>query len=325
MNLLNGGDSTVIADGNLAEYGNYPATGLNMYDIPKSANINESLSLNRFGTLLSIERKPMIVSTDTLFYNLKNSTQRNYQFRFIPNGMQQTPGLQAFLKDSYLNDSTSVSLVDNDTTTVNFTINSVAASQAANRFMVVFEQDIAPLPVTFTDVKATQQGTGVNVQWSVKNELNSVKSYEVEKSTDGVNFTQASIVKATDAGTYNWLDANPVNGSNYYRIISVGTNGQLQYSSIVEVTIGEAPIATIGVYPNPIVGNNIGLQLTNMPAGQYRVRLLDDIGQTIETTEFMYNGGSAVQDIQVISLAQGTYLLEVTGPGGAVNTLKVVK
>jgi hypothetical protein len=239
--------------------------------------------------------------------------------------MQQSPGLQAFLKDSYLKDSTQINLLDGDTTTVNFTINSATASQSASRFMVVFEPDIAPLPVTFTEVKATQQQGGVNVQWSVRNEQNTVSSYEVEKSTDGTNFSEVAAVAATDAGTYNWLDATPVNGSNYYRIVSVGTNGQLQYSSIVEVTIGEAPVSMIAVYPNPIVGNNIGLQLTNMAQGQYRVRLLDDIGQTIQTTEFMYNGGSVVQDIQAGNLAQGTYLLEVTGPSGSVHTLKVVK
>jgi hypothetical protein len=297
---------------------------INPYDIPKTGNMNETFCSDRFNSLLSIESRPLIVTRDTLFFHLTGTTQRNYQFRFIPSLMQQYPGLQAYLKDSYLKDSTQINLTDGDTTTVNFTINSATTSQAANRFMVVFEPDLAePLPVTFTDVKATQQGSGVNVQWTVKNEQ--VSSYEVEKSPDGTNFTQAATVNATDAGTYNWLDANPVNGSNYYRIVSVGTNGQLQYSSIVEVTIGETPVSTIAVYPNPIVGNNIGLQLTNMAAGQYHARLLDAIGQTILVSEFMYSGGSAVQDIQVDNLAQGTYLLEVTGPAGYRNTIKVIK
>jgi hypothetical protein len=286
--------------------------------------MNETLSTDRFNTLLSIENRPMIIKNDTLFLHLTGTTQRNYQFRFIPNQMQQTQDLKAFLKDSYLNDSTSVSLTDGDTTTINFTMNADVASQSASRFMVVFEQDLAiPLPVTFTDVKATQQGTGVNVQWSVKNEQ--VSSYEVEKSSDGSNFTQAATVNASDAGTYNWYDANPVNGNNYYRIVSLGSNGQQQYSSIVEVTMGETQVSSIAVYPNPIVGNMIGLQLTNMPAGQYHARLMDAIGQTIMVNEFMYSGGSSVQDIQVTNLAQGTYLLDVTGPDGYRNTIKVIK
>ena len=48
------------------------------------------------------------------------------------------------------------------------------------------------LPVTFTMVKAYQQNKKINVEWSVENEMN-IKQYEVEKSTNGTEFTTLAI------------------------------------------------------------------------------------------------------------------------------------
>ncbi|MEI9934385.1 MAG: hypothetical protein WDM71_05930 [Ferruginibacter sp.] len=75
---------------------------------------------------------------------------------------------------------------------MNFTIGSVAASKASNRFMIVFSQP-SVLPVTFTKITATQQNNNIKVTWDVTNQLN-IRKYIVERSANGDNFTYADTV-----------------------------------------------------------------------------------------------------------------------------------
>ena len=75
------------------------------------------------------------------------------------------------------------------------------------------------LPVTFTSIKAYQQNKDIAVEWKAENESN-MKQYDVEKSVDGNHYTIATTVAANNAilSNYNWLDVNPSEGYNYYRI-----------------------------------------------------------------------------------------------------------
>jgi hypothetical protein len=124
--------------------------------------------------------------------------------------------------------------------------------------------------------------------------------------------------------TYNWIDNNAVQGANYYRIISVGDNRSLSYSQVVKVEIGAADPST-AIYPNPVQDGVIGLQFTNMPAGKYVIRLIDNIGQVIQSDEIDHVTGSSSEQIKFNNtMAKGVYHLEVTGPGNYVNDIKVL-
>ncbi len=317
--LLNADNSFKLADGCLAQYDNAYCSCVDIYDAPKLPNINEQIGLMRGTHLLSIESRPIITTPDTLFLNLQKTTQRNYTYHFYPVSMAQ-PGMQAFLMDSYLADSTELSLTDS--TVVNFSINADVASQATNRFMVVFRPS-GVVPVTYTNVKAYQQSADIAVQWSVTNQQN-IKEYVVEKSVDGTTWTTVATVTGNTSNTYDWLDANAVSGDNYYRIRSVGTNGAIQYSTVVKVNIG-ATAPAIAVYPNPIRGGVIGLQMTNMAKGKYGIRLIDNIGRVLMSTEIQHAGGSANQSIHYDNnLAKGVYHIEVNGPNNYKNDIKVM-
>ena len=53
-----------------------------------------------------------------------------------------------------------------------------------------------PTPVTLSSVKAYQQGNDIAIEWKVQNET-AIKHYEVEKSTDGITFTNVVTQTAT--------------------------------------------------------------------------------------------------------------------------------
>jgi hypothetical protein len=304
-------DSAItLADGNIVQYRSGLNADIDYLDALKLNNTNETFSLVRDSVKLAIERRPIIANNDTLFFNLAQTTKRNYQFQFTATALNH-PGLMGFLKDSYTGDSTMLNL--NSNTAVNFSIDANTASQAGNRFMIVFERPAgaAPLPVTFIGIKATQQSNNaIAITWNVQNEIN-IQSYEVEKSTDGKTYYAIGSVTAIGLSQYNLEDDNAATGVNYYRVHSTGSDGSIQYSQIVQVITG-AGDASIAIYPNPVQDAQIGVQFTNMPAGIYIAKLLTTLGQVITTKTINHAGGSATQTIPFNkTLAKGIYQLEI--------------
>src|SRR5690606_15854129 len=123
----------------------------------------------------------------------------------------------------------------------NFTVNSNAGSYARDRFRLVFNVE-APVPVSFTNVSATvQESNSVSVSWNVAAE-NAIQYYVVEHSSNGSSFIQTGTVAATanngGSASYSFADASALTGDNFYRIKSIGVNGEVKYSGIVKVSIG---------------------------------------------------------------------------------------
>lgn len=95
------------------------------------------------------------------------------------------------------------------------------------------------MPVTFIKVAATVKGNKVKVDWTTGSE-EAIKNYTVERSADGISFTGVGTVSALNAATganYQWLDNQPLNGINFYRIRSNEMNGQYKNNSIVTVQL----------------------------------------------------------------------------------------
>ncbi|UAY50634.1 hypothetical protein [Ferruginibacter albus] len=321
LNLLQPDNSTVLADGSTAVFNNSYNGTVDYEDALKFPNSNETLSFLRDGKTLSIEKRPAIGSTDTLFLKLVRATNREYQFAFTPDHLND-PKLQAFLQDSYNGTNTPIDL--NTTTKVNFSVDTNAASQLTNRFAVVFTS--GTVPVTFLNIKAWKEGANINLQWAVENQLN-IQQYEIERSTNGVEFTKEETQSSNNnvTATYNWTDLAITNEKYfYYRIKAISVNGNIEYSQVVRVSVGDFA-AGIAANPNPITSAGIGVQFTDMPAGQYQIRLLSSVGQVLVVKDIEHSGGNRWELISpVTNLSKGIYVLEVVKPDKTKTNLKLV-
>ncbi|MEO6228773.1 MAG: fibronectin type III domain-containing protein [Ferruginibacter sp.] len=322
LNLLEADNSVKTADAVVAEFNDNFSFAVNIQDALKFGNINETFSLMRNGSSLGIERRPLINADDTLFLKLTKSTRRNYQFVIDAKDLDE-PNLFGYLEDAYTKITTPVNL--NGSTIVNFTIDASAASINPDRFKIVFKQ-AKVLPVTYTDVNANKQGKNIAVQWQVENQLN-IRSYEVEKSINGSNFTKVntrSAITSSTTATYNWLDKNAVTGDNFYRIRNIDLDGTTAYSKVVKVTI-EKGKGEMVVYPNPVKNSIITLQLKDMVKGQYNYRLLNGVGQVLLTGSIDHAGGNVAEKIKLKSqIASGIYQLEVTEIDNSKTIIQVV-
>lgn len=183
------------------------------------------------------------------------------------------------------------------------------------------------LPVTFSNVKAYQKNSGIEVSWTSAGESN-VKKYSVERSLDGKTFTEVGTVDARDGSTaqsYTWIDALPKSGNNFYRIKAYDANGSIKYTTILKVTIGKGGEAII-ISPNPVRGNQLTLQLGNLSKGIYTLNVYNSTGQRVITQQLNHQGGSASEVLRLPSSAKsGMYNLQVSSNGVNLNKSFIVE
>jgi hypothetical protein len=310
--LVNAGNVMSLADGIRVRFdAGYLAD--NTDDIEKMGNFAENMSSYRNVRKFIVEKRPLITAHDTIFLRITNTGVKNYRFQTGTLNFVQ-PGLVAFLQDTYLNTNTPINL----TGTINdfdFNITTDPASAAPDRFRIVFSLS-NPLPVSFVTINAYQAGSAVAVEWKMAAELN-MKHYEVERSTDGINFSrvglQTAIGNNNNNVSYKWIDNDPVTGSNFYRIRSVSNSGEIKYSEMVKVKI-TVEAGTITVYPNPVVAKLVNIGFIKMDKGLYQLRLINNMGQVVFVQKLAHAGGNTTLQVTLGAVAAGTYQLEIIKP-----------
>ena len=325
--LLNADNTTQLMDGVLTEYSEAYHDSVYFEDAFKFTNITENLGLVRYGSVLSIERRPTIMNSDTLFFKLWRTTRRSYQFEFVTNNLYH-PGMQAFLEDAYLNTSSMVALTG--ITKVAFIINTDAASANVNRFKIVYKTVVsaAVLPVDFTVVSAFQIDNKNQVQWEVENEVN-IEKYVIERSTSGSGFISVDTIKVnstnTANNTYIWVDHHTLQSNNYfYRIKSIGIDKVGRYSKIVQVTLPQHVFGAVFMYPNPVVNKTIKLKFNNRQPGIYQIKIMNT-NAAVQYSQRLTNTGNLAQSINLSqTLAPGIYYLQIVAPDNTSITEKIV-
>lgn len=314
--------STALIDGMLTTYDDDNSNSIDADDAKKLNGGSENIGSKREGKMFSIERRKTITGNDTTLLNLYQMKIQNYRLLITSNNMDRT-GTVAIIKDSYSNMINDMPIDMNGITTVNFSTNADPASYAINRFSIVFRSNIV-LPVTIKTIKAYKLQKDIAVEWTTDNETN-IKEYEVERSADGRNFSKINTTNATatngGSAAYKFIDTDPFDANNYYRIRSIEQNGNNGYSDIVKISIPvETNIPAITIFPNPVTGKSISLNMVNIKKGNYTVQLFNILGQLVAIRTFMYDGTSQLQNIEINEpFSPGKYELKLTGDGIIIN------
>jgi hypothetical protein len=174
------------------------------------------------------------------------------------------------------------------------------------------------LAVRNNSLHASRQGTAVLVQWTAT-DISHTARFEVERSADGISFIKLHTVYpgVSSPGspvTYKWLDGQPLQGNNFYRIRDISSSGGSTLTSVVNVLVTDAN-GTVTVYPNPVTDGNLQLQLNGLDGGNYTVNLYNTAGQKLLESSFSHTRGSAKYIVHLPShIVKGVYKLELIGP-----------
>ncbi|MGC4103805.1 FG-GAP-like repeat-containing protein [Ferruginibacter sp.] len=174
------------------------------------------------------------------------------------------------------------------------------------------------LPVSLTAFNAQYiNADDVLLSWASTNELD-LQQYIVQKSTDGIHFTDIATVpaKAINGGAqYNTTDKNVTAPVTYYRLQLVDNAGKTTYSKTITVKSNHTITATIA--PNPVnKGSNAHLLITavkdKLPV---QLQLFSSTGQQILIQNTVLQKGLNNMLLAVSTLPAGVYVVHITGEG----------
>lgn len=171
------------------------------------------------------------------------------------------------------------------------------------------------LPVNFSNVKAFEKGTGVQIEWTNLTEKDLV-NYIVERSANGRDFTAIAQVaprsNQADKESYTSFDPSPMTGANFYRIKVLEIDGKVIYSKLLKVDIGRITKG-ISLYPNPVAGKEVTVGFSAIK-GQYTLRIINAAGQELFTQRLNHPGGNISQAVILpSSVRSGIYNMLITG------------
>lgn len=322
--LLEANGQATLIDGIKADIKTSYSNEVDDDDARKMKNSSENVSILRNGLLLSVERYKAVSEQDTFQLHLSNLRIQKYQWEI---NMQNLPvhGLQAYLVDQFKNNATPLSL--NGATNISFAVENIAGSSSAKRFLIVFKQPERRMPFSFVKVDALRKTRGVNIQWSVVNDA-AISKYLIERSTGNNQFYTVYQIPNTSwrNNLFEWLDENAA-GENYtYRIQGINEKEEIAYSKIAEVNREKNSGANeISIYPNPLMNGVINYRLANQPAGLYRVKVLNALGEEMVLRQINHAGGSANFIIEMKDkLAKGIYQVETITPDNKKHYLTVM-
>ena len=178
------------------------------------------------------------------------------------------------------------------------------------------------LPIKLLDFEATKLATSVLLNWTTTSESNS-KNFEVQYSTDGVNWQTIGTVDAAGNSSterrYSFMHDNPVKGINYYRLRMNDLDARYNFSEQRVAVFGGVGIGGIKVLPNPVMTRLYITTTSSINLQSVSVYSAD--GKLMQQNAQFATGGS----VDMSQLAAGTYVLKITDKQGNTEMVKVVK
>lgn len=151
-----------------------------------------------------------------------------------------------------------------------------------------------------------------HLSWQTLNDAG-ISYYAVERGIDGSQFNVIGTVPAsnkTGAGhNYSFVDPNPKNGTNYYRLKMQDTATHYVYSSAIALQLSGSSAPLLRIHPNPV---KYGFFLVDLPPGSAAsvFQLTDLVGRTVKT--LTVGPGVPQVRINVPGLPRGTYQVHWT-------------
>lgn len=175
---------------------------------------------------------------------------------------------------------------------------------------------LTSLPVGLVTLNAFKSGSKNVVNWTVGSETNN-KGFDVQKSTDGTNFSSIGFVASKVAGNsavavdYSFDDWNTGTGKTYYRLKQQDIDGKFRLSNIVSIDAAITnQLLLAGVQPNP--ARDLISVMVNSPRRDKITLLVSDLmGRTVSQQVAAVGVGTNSVQLDVSKLARGSYLIKI--------------
>jgi hypothetical protein len=208
-------------------------------------------------------------------------------------------------KPNYLNSINAWPVIGLNQNTPNAYVNAAYNRFASSEKTICISN--AVLAIAKLNFSLAKKDCSINLKFSIK-DISNIKKFNIEKADENHVFKTIKTILPNNYVlqnyTYNYeYDDNNATNKNYYRIITIEKNNEQNFSTILSETV---PCSAITIYPtvfsneifinniaknsvveiwdcnkkivlrNKISINSVKLNLTNLPANAYLVRILFD-------------------------------------------------
>lgn len=269
----------------------------------------EKIDTDLIGTsVLNIKAKLEFVNGISSSNSLVFSLGQNQAFRTIKAGVSN--GITRFPDDSLFPQSYRRPLSDGEYIVTATPFNKKDPSEdpgiSYNIVFYINEDPPAVLPVEFLGVAAQQQAGGeVVISWTTASEKNN-DFFTIERSASSTDHfepigTEKGRGDSHTISQYEFIDHNPLSGTNFYRIKQTDIDGKVDYSTVTSVYILDHFKAML--YPNPASNGVAQLQLfTPDLYTQVKVQVMDALGNILHEEN---------RSIQDLSAHEGGYVFNM--------------
>ncbi len=182
------------------------------------------------------------------------------------------------------------------------------------------------LPISLQYLKGQKTGTNNVLDWKVNCTSPSI-TMELERSSDSRTFKTITSIVATQARCsqpFDYTDASPLKGTNYYRLKMIDIDGKATYSPIVAIINSSTGAELVGIYPT-VVQDEAFVSVAASRSTKMQLNITDMSGRIIKTINQAVASGSSLISINTATLSTGVYNITGMLDGVQTKTLRFVK
>lgn len=177
----------------------------------------------------------------------------------------------------------------------------------------------APLSVKLIRFFALPFEKEVRLNWVTSTETNN-RFFAIERSADGIHFMEIGQVPGFENSSqeqkYQFTDVQPLPAVSWYRLRQVDMDGKFIFTPVVMINRTGAAISIARLFPNPVTGTSVFLNLTDQVTGQQQLMLYNQAGILVKQFTISRVAGSQLISLETGQLPAGIYTLRQPGNEG---------
>lgn len=186
----------------------------------------------------------------------------------------------------------------------------------------------SPLPINLLEFNATPLVEAVELTWTTATETNN-DFFTLERAKDALNFEVIHIEDGAGNSNqilnYSWIDTNPFDGYNYYRLKQTDFDGAYTYSMlrVVNFNIPESSSSNwVNVFPNPIINNKVYLNFGEIESEKVVVTFYNLTGQVVWQQKITAVSNKT-SELKIEGVSHGLYYIHILN-GSMVENKKIM-
>jgi hypothetical protein len=169
--------------------------------------------------------------------------------------------------------------------------------------------DVLTVQLQYFKLLSSKAATN-SFEWQI-NQMESIISVVLEKSLNGILFSQASRFDSLHySGTRIFQQVISAAGGPYYRLRLTNNDGQIIYSSVISTLKNDFEVNRL--WPNPAI-NELFLKLNASVSRNVPYYIYNGNGQTVAQGIFPLKKGTNILPLSVLGLRTGMYIVKFPG------------